>query len=190
MPAVIRSVLELHEGCRSPQAALLVAQMHDMHRRLHDATRGLAPPDLSWQQAPGLNTIGMLLTHIAVSEVHLTQIGVLGEKEGHVADVIGIDADGDGMPMPADGSPPAALAGRDLAYFDGLLERSLAYVTAAASRLADADLDRSFERARPDGATRVLNVRWVLHHIVEHAAGHFGQILLVRRQCGKEPPRL
>jgi len=34
--------------------------------------------------------------------------------------------------------------------------------------------------ARPDGSERVFNVGWVLYHILEHEAGHRGQINLLR----------
>jgi uncharacterized damage-inducible protein DinB len=185
----LRSVLELEPNCGSTQAALLVAQLHDMHRRLRDASRDLTPEELAWQPSAGVNTVGMLLAHIAIAEVHLTQIGVLGEREGHVAEVLRIGADADGMPMPPDGRPPATLADKHLVWFDGLLDRSLAYATRVARGLSDSDLERVIERPRPEGSRRVFNVRWALHHIVEHAAGHFGQILLVRHLRGKEPPR-
>jgi uncharacterized damage-inducible protein DinB len=180
MPQIVQSILVPYPGCRSAEVALLLAQLHDLHTRLLDATRELGVAALGWQPAPGVNTIGMLLAHIAVAETHITQVGVLGEKDGHEQDVIGIGGDDDGMPLAADAAPPAVLHGRDVAFFHAVLDRSLVYATRAAIDLTDADLDRRVERTRPDGAQRVLNVRWVLHHVVEHLAAHYGQVLLLR----------
>lgn len=180
MPQIVQSILVPYPGCRSAGVALLLAQLHDLHTRLLDATRELGVAALGWQPAPGVNTIGMLLAHIAVAETHITQVGVLGEKDGHEQDVIGIGGDDDGMPLAADAAPPAVLHGRDVAFFHVMLDRSLVYAVRAAIGLTDADLDRRVERTRPDGAQRVLNVRWVLHHVVEHLAAHYGQVLLLR----------
>ena len=47
-----------------------MAQMDDQSRRLTEHTRGATADELAWQPAPGLQTIGMLLAHIAVVEVY------------------------------------------------------------------------------------------------------------------------
>jgi len=49
-----------------------------------------------------------------------------------------------------------------------------------AMTLADDDLGREIHRRRPDGSERVFNVGWVLYHILEHEAGHHGQINLLK----------
>jgi hypothetical protein len=41
------------------------------------------------------------------------------------------------------------------------------------------DLDREIPRERPDGSVRLLNVRWYYYHLLEHFAGHRGQIQLL-----------
>jgi uncharacterized damage-inducible protein DinB len=94
--------------------------------------------------------------------------------------VLGIGVDDDGMPLAAGGLPPETLRGRDLAYHDDLLARARAHTRAAVRELADADLDREIIRRRDDGSTRTLNLRWILYHVVEHQAGHYGQINLLR----------
>lgn len=181
MAPEIRTLLSPAPGCLSLEAALLLAQLEDMHSRLRQATSDLGPEEIGWQPAPGLNSLGMLLAHIAVAESHLTAVGLLGQETADVAAVIGIGAEDDGMPLPAGGRPPAVLAGREIAFFHGMLDRSHAYAVAAAATLGDADLEREVVRPRPDGATRVFNVRWMLHHIVEHLVTHYGQVLLLRR---------
>lgn len=192
MTRIVASRLAPPADFASPQAALLVASLADVHERLRQSTRDLTPAELAWQPgtaappadpgpATGLNTIGMLLAHIAVAETHLTQVGLLGERDGHVHDVIGITVEDEGLPLAPEGPPAPALAGRDLAAFDGMLERSFAHLRAAAARLTDADLATDVVRPpREDGTQRIFDRRWVLHHAIEHAAGHLGQIQLVR----------
>ena len=95
-------------------------------------------------------------------------------------DVLGLDQADVGTPLPADGRPPAALAGREVAYFHDLLARARAHTTAVARGLGDADLERTVERQRPDGSHSQITVRWALYHMLEHLAGHYGQIQLMR----------
>jgi uncharacterized damage-inducible protein DinB len=176
-------------GFRSSEVALFVAQMDDQSRRMSLDTRGLTAGDLAWQPAPGMNTIGMLLAHIAVVEVFWTRL-VLEDRtmpfEFH--DVLGIGRDDDGMPLPPDGRPPAALAGRELAFFDDLLARARAHTRRIAAGLGDAELSREILRGPPRSATgearpnRIITPRWTLYHMLEHEAGHYGQILLMRHQ--------
>lgn len=187
MTALVREVLMMASGCRSREAASFVAQLDDQSERLRADTRGLTPAALEWQPAPGLNTIGMLLAHIATVEVFWTVVGPLGltsydvvraELEG----ALGIGIDDDGMPLPAGGAPPATLRGKDLAYFDDLLERSRGYSKRAIAKLEDSDLDREITRARRDASIHQSNMRWILYHMVEHFAGHYGQINLLVHQ--------
>jgi len=127
-----------------------------------------------------MNTVGMLLAHIAFAEAHLVQVGVLGEAVGHAHDVIGITEEDEGLPLPPDGLPSPPLRGRELAFFDDLLARARAHTRAATASLTNSDLERRVHRTRPDGSLRVLNVGWVLYHMLEHEAGHRAQIGLLR----------
>src|SRR5437867_9455680 len=113
----IRRAIEAPAGYRTPEVALYVAQMDDQSRRLTQDTRGLTPAELAWQPEPGMNTIGMLLAHIAYAETHLVQVGLLGEKIGHAEDVIGITEEQEGMPLPPGARPSPALEGKDLIFF-------------------------------------------------------------------------
>ena len=168
------------EGFRSAQVAAYVAELEELRERIVLATMALSPEQLMWQPRPGMNTVGMLLAHIAVAETHVGQGGLHGERDGHVQDVIGIAADDDGLPLSAGAPPSPALNGRDSAFFAGLLARASAHTRAAAAALSDADLDREVVRPpRPDGSRRIFNLRWVLYHMIEHTAGHFGQVQLL-----------
>ncbi len=167
-------------GFRSREIARFLWQLDEQSRRLTGDTRGLTPADLEWQCAPGMNTIGMLLAHIAVAEVHLTQVGLLAEATGHTRDVIGIGDEEEGLPLAPEALPSPALGGRSLDYFDDLLKRARAHTHQVARRLADDDLDVDVVRPRPTGGRRLFNKGWVLYHMLEHEAGHHAQINLLR----------
>jgi uncharacterized damage-inducible protein DinB len=156
--------------------------MEDQTRRLTESTRDLKPEELSWQPSPGMNTIGMLLAHIAIVELFWVHVGpaALTEPEFDSVGVLGIGADDDGLPLPESGAPPAVLAGRDLAFFDDVLARARAHTRRHTLGLRDQDLGRMGSLTRPDGTSSSFTVRWVLYHILEHQAGHYGQILLLR----------
>jgi uncharacterized damage-inducible protein DinB len=166
---------------RSREVALFVAQLEDLSRRLYADTEGLSPAELEWQPAPGTNSIGMLLAHVAYWEVYWVR-AVLEARPGaiEVRDVLGIEHADVGQPMPTDGRPPTALAGRDLAYLRDLLARARAFTYTVARSVADAELDRAVGRARPDGTAVEFTPRWALYHALEHLAGHYGQINLLK----------
>jgi uncharacterized damage-inducible protein DinB len=183
MATVPRDILVPPPGYRSNEAGLFIAQMDDQSARLVGDTRKLAPEALAWQTAPGMNTIGMLLAHIAVVEVYWTQVGPLGLTAFETESVLGIGIDDDGMPLAEGGAPPAMLRGKDLAFFDDLLARARGYAKRAIANLTDTDLEREVPRTSRDGTLReVLNLRWILYHMLEHEAGHYGQINLLAHQ--------
>ncbi len=175
-------------GYHSREVALFVAQLDDQLALLQHDTRELTPDALGWQPGPGMNTIGMLLAHIAIVEVFWTQAGPLRMKEFETDSVLGIGMDDDGMPIPEGSSPPANLAGKDLAYFDDLLARGRRYLKEHARAVQDTDLDFVVHRVRKDGTERRYTIRWVYYHLLEHFSGHYGQILLLRHQYRSAHP--
>ena len=180
-PAIRRTVLRPPDGFRSPEAALWFAALEDQRAKLLKAVDGIGAAELAWQPAPGMNTIGMLLAHLAVSEIHIADVAFARLPKSRVPEVIGLGTDDDGMPLEEDGPPPERFAGKDLPYFLDLLSRGRAHVRTVTAALEDADLGREVERPRqPDGSTRVFDPRWMLFHLVEHEAGHHAQILLLR----------
>ena len=181
MTGIVTTLLETPSGYRSREVARFIWQIDEQRRQLIDGTRGLSPADLAWQPAPGMNTIGMLLAHIAWAEVHVVQVGVARETTGHAHDVLGITEADEGMPL-APGAPPSpALHGKPLAFFDELLMKAREVTRSVCRNLEDADLERPITRPpRPDGTVRVFNPGWALAHLIEHEAGHRGQILLLK----------
>lgn len=160
----------------SPEASLYVAQLEDLSRRLLDDLQHVTPQQLEWQPAPGMNTAGMLLAHIAIAEVFWAS--VIAERAFVCEQVLGIGADDDGMPCPEGGAPPPGLAGKPLAYFLELLSKARAYTREQVAALKTSDLSRPIEHKRRDRLT-TLNGHWILYHMVEHMGGHDGQIRLL-----------
>jgi hypothetical protein len=180
MSPVTRSVIAIPAGYASQEVASFVAQLDDQLRRQKEQTRTLTPGDLEWQPAPGMNTIGMLMAHQAITEVGWTGIGIedLQRDEIRFQEILGI---GDsGVPLAPDGAPPEALAGKDLAFFDDLLDRAREHLMRVAAPVRDSDLTIMRSRTRPNGEPREVEVRWIIYHMLEHLAGHFGQILLLQ----------
>ena len=91
-----------------------------------------------------------------------------------------VDGDDDGMPLAAGGLPPRALRGRTLGWYTRLLVRARTWAKRTVKPWPDANMERFVVRTRRDGAKRRVSWRWILYHILEHQAGHYGQILLLR----------
>jgi uncharacterized damage-inducible protein DinB len=183
MAVLDRSFLPLTEGYRSPEVASFLAQLDELRARMFTDLEDITPAELEWQPRAGTNTIGMLLEHIAIVEVFWTQVGLQARPEADDAEAqaaLGMGMDDDGMPIPENGGPPAVLAGKDLAFYRDQIERGREYLRAVAKSLGGSDLSGDIHRTRKDGTVRVYDRRWVLYHLVEHLAGHYGQILLLR----------
>src|SRR5438132_7146218 len=92
-------ILEPAPGMKSEQVGLFLWQLEDQSRQLFENTRGATPGELGWQPAPGLNTIGMLLAHIAVVEASWVDRALHGRadlREG----LLPIGRPETGMPLP------------------------------------------------------------------------------------------
>jgi uncharacterized damage-inducible protein DinB len=191
MPHVIETLLEVPDGFASAHAARYVWQLDDQTRRLFDALEGITVDELGWQPAPGMNTIGMLLAHIAVAEAHMATVGVEGLPDSDVVGLLGITTDDDGLPLPEGGTPPAVLRGKDLAWFRTRVDQARSNTRRIARKVSDADLSRRIVRPpRPDGGQRIFSAEWMLYHLLEHFCGHFGQILLLRHLYRTTHPKV
>jgi uncharacterized damage-inducible protein DinB len=181
MTTITQRILGPATGATSKLPGLFLWQLDDQSRRLTEDTRGATPQELAWQPAPGMNTIGMLLAHIAMVEVGWVEAGIR-DKPWACDDVLKMNYKTCGIPMAQGESPPPVLEGRDLAFFDDLLARARAHTREVVTPLTDANLERRFKRTRDDGSQFEGNVGWTLYHILEHEAGHYGQINLLRHQ--------
>ena len=165
---------------RSREASSFLAQMDDQSRRLLEALRGVTTAELQWQPQRGMNTIGMLLAHIAIVEVFWLQVAMQRASDAALMQVLRSGGDDDGIPMPRTGSPPKALRGRTLGWYTKLLARARTWAKRTVRNWPDTTMERFVLRTRRDGSQSRVSRRWILYHILEHEAGHYGQILLLR----------
>jgi hypothetical protein len=121
----------------------------------------------------------MLLAHIALVEVGWIGAAARGLDFFKINELPVTFADS-GIPMAPGAAPPAALRGRDLAFYDGVLAKARAFTTQALAGLADSDLEQMRSRIRRDGTQVNYNIAWAIYHVIEHEAGHAYQINLLR----------
>jgi len=179
-PKIERHFVRIPRGYPSAEAASFVAQFDDLSRRLREDLAGASAAELAWQPHPGANRIGMLLAHVAIVEVFWMQRATTGVDEVQFRRVLGIGSDDDGMPCPPGARPPQTLKGWKLADYHALEARGRRFTRRLARGFTDADMEREVRARTRDGRRRVFNVRWILYHMLEHYAGHFGQMLLLR----------
>ncbi len=187
-----RNVLRIPRGYRSAEAASFVAQLDELTASLAADLRGLSARELEWQPAPGRNSIGMLLAHCAIVEVAWVAGPGSEETEIDFERLLGVGRDDDGMPAAPDARHPRTLRGWRLPDYLALLKRARGLVRRTAKRWTPAEFERPITRRwRSQNRIQHYNRRWILHHLLEHLAGHYGQMLLLvqLRKCGVAAPR-
>lgn len=159
---------------------LFAAQLDDQLANLKRDVAGLSTLQLEWQLRPGMNTVGMLLAHLAVVEVFWLNVAIRemppdAEREKYVRSIVGISFDDDGIPLAADAVHPKALEGRTLESYLQMLDRARASVHGELRHWRDEDLEKTFVRK-----DRPITRSWTLYHVLEHFAAHYGQILILK----------
>ena len=177
MPDHLLAVPQGYDPESQAIVGLMAASLDDQSRRLRETVAGLGVEHLEWQERPGRNTTGMLMTHMAGTEVIWFYIGCAGlSYEDNVRRVmnehLGVDDCPSGMPLPADGVHPESIKGRDLEGYFGLLARARSATHEVLKSWDDPSLDRTVTFGGGVNFSR----RWVLYHLLDHFAGHFGQI--------------
>ncbi len=163
----------------NPRLTSFAAQLDDQLALLKGRTSTLEENHLEWQPRAGVNTVGMLLAHLAIVDVWWIIVAPQGISQGPEADaicqrVIGIGMADDGIPLPSDGLHPASLRGKSLSYYFGLLDRARAATHDVLRRWRDAEVSGSYRHNN-----RNISREWTLYHVLEHFSGHYGQILLL-----------
>jgi len=187
--------INVPESFKCPQIGLFVAQLDDQNRRLLEDLKDITPAELEWQSASGMNTIGMLIAHIALVEAWWMHVGPLAKGSTDAAaeplpSILGIGFKDDGMPIERDGGrPPQILAGKDIAFYEDLLQKARNFTKEVTVSMVHKDLDRTGSLKRRDGSNATYTVRWVLYHVLEHEAAHYGQIGLIRHQYRNANPK-
>ena len=157
---------------------LIAAGLDDQSRRLQWTVNGLDVTHLEWQERPGRNTIGMLMWHLAATEIAWLRVACAGlsiedtpesrrASQRVLREYLGHDAGGDLV-----GTHAEPLKGCDLESYLDLLARA---------RRSTHELLKTWD----DVAIRTVvslygggdvSRRWVLYHLLEHVAAHNGQI--------------
>ncbi len=187
-PRIRKRMIVLPARAASKEAASFVEQLDELSARLFDELADITPAELAWQpgtRAPrargtGMNTIGMLLAHNAIVEVFWLMTAMDDYTPGKLKRVLGVEEDDDGMPMAPDAVPPSLLKGRNLAWYRRLHDKARRHTKKLAARFGPRDLEATVFRTRSDGQQFLINRRWILYHVLEHQAGHYGQMLLLR----------
>ena len=162
---------------QSVNAGFALAMLDDQLRRLEAFLEDWEMVHLEWQERAGRNTVGMILTHLAIVETVWVHIGGGGKpvaREARVLATLGTGLEAAGMPLRKKGRHPANLEGRTLTEYLAKLERARAETRHQVTTWTDDDLRKPVE-AYGHTFTR----EWVLYHLVEHFAAHFGQIAMI-----------
>lgn len=160
------------------QVGLFAAQLDDQLKRLKNNIKGLTVKQLEWQFKPGMNTVGMLLAHLALVEVWWINVApseTSWEPDGkkRIQKILGIEDDG--LPLPAKGKHPKYLNGFTLDRYLTLLTKARRSVHHDMKKWRDRDLQKSYSLHK-----RQFSRMWTLYHVLEHFASHFGQILVLK----------
>ena len=138
----------------------LYDRFQELHRDLANSIDGLPPEALDWVPAPEMNSIAVLVVHLAGSERFWIGDVALGEPSGRVRD----------QEFLAKGLDAEALRLK-LATADE-------YVRLALPRLSFADLEAVRKSPRND---KTFTIAWCLLHALEHTALHLGHIQITRQ---------
>lgn len=145
----------------------------DIRQRTLEVLANMSESALDWRPDDAANTIGTLLYHIVAIELDWLYVEIL-ERPDYGAAVAAL--------LPYD---IRERSGRLTPIYGESLERHLARMAASRQLLLD--------ELRPMTAEEFYRVRrfdaydvtpeWVLYHLMEHEAGHRGEIAELRRQA-------
>lgn len=158
-----------------------VAQLQSQHQLIVQQLAGLTISELEWQPCAGVNTIGMLLAHIAVTEVYWMSAATIPSHTPErlaerVRAILGIDLNDDGMPIGNSGNHSLALRDTMISEYLSMIESARIETLSIVRRWNDGLLRQSFWHDDTQ-----VTYDWVLFHIVEHASSHIGQALYTKR---------
>lgn len=141
-------------------AAATLDRLTFLHNSMKAALAALPDDALDWAPAADVNSVAVLLTHVAGSERFW-----FGEKVG-------------GFPAQRDRSAEFRASGVDRADLAALLDGAHGLAAQVLERLTPTDL------ARPAGVASdgtPYDVAWALQHALEHVAVHTGHVELMRQ---------
>ena len=168
-----------YERLNQQMVGLFAAQLDDQLCRLKEDLEGLSTEHLEWQPRPGMNTIGMLLAHLAVVELHWIivaahELPLVPDRDVLLRRITGIGMRDDGLPLKEDGRHAQSLAGKSLDDYWKMMDAARAEVRRELRTWTDDQLETTYV-LRDEQITR----SYTLYHVLEHFASHYGQILML-----------
>lgn len=135
-------------------------RLQTLHDNIKEALAGLPAEALDWRPGPEMNSIAVLVVHVA------------GAERYWIGDVAAQEPSGRNRAAEFEtrGVPATALSER--------LDESLACARTALTRLSPEDLAQARSSARHE---QTFTVAWSLLHALEHTAIHAGHIGLTRQ---------
>jgi len=134
--------------------------LESLHTGIHQTIEGLSTEALDWTPGPDMNSLAVLVAHIAGSERYWIGDIAGNEPSGRVRE------------------SEFQTAGVDEAALSARLEAVLAHSRTVLERLTLAELEAKRSNPR-DG--REYTVAWAVFHALEHTALHLGQMQLTRQ---------
>lgn len=167
-----RRTLESVPGFET-QLGFYLSGMEEVREQLIEAVQGMSDVQISSPAIPGAHSIGALVLHIGEAEWYWLQCVISGQQ---VSDEIRCAPYWDVL------EDPEGLAGKgySIQFCLGEIKKLREQTHATLAAFTDADLERIFTRERR-GETHEHNLRWILHHLIDHEAQHKGQILMLKR---------
>lgn len=138
----------------------LLERLTALHTDIKGALDGLPPEALDWVAGPQINSMAVLVAHIA------------GAERFWIGDVVGQ------RPSGRDRAAEFKTTGLDAAALTARLDAALATSADVLATLATGDLAT---RCRAPGQDRDFTVGWALLHALEHGTTHLGHLQLLRQ---------
>jgi hypothetical protein len=158
---------------------LIAAQLDDQLKLLKKNVKALTVKQLEWQPRPGVNTIGMLLAHLALAEfwwIKVAPLDIAWEPDGQAMILKALGFEDDGIPLPPNGVHPDYLRGYTAEKYLAVLAKARRAIhREMKASWFDRDLDKYYRLGK-----RQISRSWTLYHILEHFGGHYGQTLLLK----------
>ena len=161
----------------TPQIGRLVSMMNYVRSTTLSAVAGLGVSELDYLHDPQSNSIGALLSHIAVAEVGYQAATFLGR---------GLDEEEKqawGAALDLGESARREIRGHELDYYVSRLERVRAKTLAELGRRTDQWLEERTSSA----SGREVNNYFKWFHVFGHEINHRGQIRWLRTRATRQP---
>lgn len=138
----------------------IMTRFDDLHKDMAAALQGLPQEALDWSPGPGMNALGVIITH------------TLGAERYLLCDLVA------GVRLPRDRDAEFASKGQSAAALVEQMAQSRAAMRAVLAKLSVEDLEDPRITLR-DG--RKMTVGWAVLHAVDHTALHLGHIQITRQ---------